>query len=154
MISVSANRTNAGASERRASDAAAIEAAANASRLVAQLRKQIAEKDGKIAELKETLKDMETGARVSARGTMAEVSKRRDMPLAALLGPSRAQSVVIARYEAIYEVARRCPWMSLSEIGRLFGRDHTTIIHALRVWPGKAGKFGIPVLPLGREEFE
>ncbi|ALN73546.1 helix-turn-helix domain-containing protein [Aureimonas sp. AU20] len=154
MISASATKINASIRERRALDAAAIEAAANASQIVAQLRKQLAAKDEKIAELKETLKDMETGARVSARGTMAEVSKRRDMPMQALLGPSRAQSVVIARYEAIYEVARRCSWMSLSEIGRLFDRDHTTIIHALRVWPEKAQKYSIPVLPLGREEVD
>jgi len=49
-----------------------------------------------------------------------------------ILGRSRARHLVAARHEAIYEVRKRRPHLSLPQIGRIFKRDHTTILHALR----------------------
>ena len=44
----------------------------------------------------------------------------------------RQAEIIPARFEAIYLVKESTPW-SLPRIGRFFGgRDHTTIIHALR----------------------
>lgn len=43
----------------------------------------------------------------------------------------RKRNVVTARYLAIREVKRRYPTMSYPQLGRIFGRDHTSIMYAL-----------------------
>ncbi|MBX3751922.1 MAG: hypothetical protein KF897_17725, partial [Opitutaceae bacterium] len=47
-------------------------------------------------------------------------------------GASRTRHVVEARFEAIRLVRAARPDLSLPAIGRLFNRDHTTILHALK----------------------
>ena len=48
-------------------------------------------------------------------------------------GNSRFRNVVAARYDAIVDLHLKRPDLSLPEMGRLIGgRDHTTILHALR----------------------
>ena len=48
-----------------------------------------------------------------------------------LLGPSRAQRLVSARFMAYWLIRRHCEY-TLDRIGRIFGdRDHTTILHGL-----------------------
>lgn len=55
-----------------------------------------------------------------------------DVPIKAILGTRRTQCVVEAR-QAVAYAARRKTVLSLQEIGiRLGGRDHTTIIYAIR----------------------
>ena len=49
-----------------------------------------------------------------------------------VLGKSRQGHILEVRHRAMVEVARRFPWMSYPQMGRLFRRDHTTIISALR----------------------
>ena len=49
----------------------------------------------------------------------------------ALLGRGRTKAVTRARRQAMAEIRDRYGW-SLSEIGRLFGRDHTTVMYHLR----------------------
>lgn len=45
----------------------------------------------------------------------------------------RIRHIVAARQTAMYEVRTRRPDLSLPQIGRLFGgRDHTTVLHAIR----------------------
>lgn len=69
-----------------------------------------------------------------------------------LKGSRGSRSVIAARHHVAYELHRRCPNLSTTQIGRILGgRDHTTIIHAIRHWPAKAAKLGIHVHPLGRE---
>lgn len=46
-------------------------------------------------------------------------------------GRNREQSIVDARHVCIFLI-RRSTKMSLVEIGKLFNRDHTSIIHACR----------------------
>ncbi len=48
-----------------------------------------------------------------------------------LLGRSRKAPVVRARRMAMHELEDRYGW-GLSEIGRLFGRSHATVSHAIR----------------------
>jgi chromosomal replication initiation ATPase DnaA len=50
-----------------------------------------------------------------------------------VMGDSREDRIVTARQAAICAVAYKRPDMSLPRLGRLFGRDHTTILYTLRV---------------------
>ena len=54
-----------------------------------------------------------------------------------MLSASRASAVSQARQVAMY-LARELTDLSLAEIAREFGRDHTTILHATRAVPGRA----------------
>jgi chromosomal replication initiation ATPase DnaA len=49
-----------------------------------------------------------------------------------VLGPSRARPLVQARFDAVAAVKMAYPGMSLPMLGRLFKRDHTSILAALR----------------------
>jgi hypothetical protein len=61
------------------------------------------------------------------------VALKHGVSVATMLGPSRSRPMVAARYEAIGLIYTHCRAMSLLEMGRLFGgRDHTSILHALR----------------------
>lgn len=62
---------------------------------------------------------------------IGEVAARHNLSVKTLLGRERYKHTVRARKAAIRAVAKRCPAMSVTDIGRVFGRDHTTIIHAL-----------------------
>ena len=92
------------------------------------------------------------GHRITGREIIAEISVKREMPIVAITGTSRRLSIVAVRHEAVYEVARRCPWMSFVDVGKLFGgRDHSTINHSISQWPKIASSKGIACLPLNRE---
>jgi hypothetical protein len=83
---------------------------------------------------------------ITRMATVYEVS------LGEIRGPRRNAMLIIARHHIIYEVARTCPHLSLSMIGRLFNRDHTSILHAIRHWPEKAAKLGLPVKKLEEKQ--
>lgn len=68
-----------------------------------------------------------------------------------IMGPRRTDRIAKARHHAMYEVTRLCPWMSYTALGRAFSRDHTTILHAVKYWPGRAEALGITCEPLNRE---
>lgn len=72
-----------------------------------------------------------TGSNVPARQIIQMVATAKGFPLEEILGNSRNRSVVEARFDAIKAVADARPDMSTPQIGRIFGKDHTTIIHAL-----------------------
>lgn len=67
-----------------------------------------------------------------ARHIIMEVAIAHGVSYEDILGRSRARHLVAARHEAIYEVRKRRPHLSLPQIGRIFKRDHTSILHALR----------------------
>ena len=48
-----------------------------------------------------------------------------------IVGPRRDREVVTARYEAIRLVKTHCRDLSFPAIGRIFNRDHSTILNAL-----------------------
>jgi chromosomal replication initiator protein len=61
--------------------------------------------------------------------------------LSDLRGASRSRGVVIARHHAMWLVKQRFPYLSLPAIGRMFGgRDHTTVLHALREHPKRVAR--------------
>jgi chromosomal replication initiation ATPase DnaA len=55
-----------------------------------------------------------------------------------VVGESRTGRVVAARYAAILAVRRAFPHKSLPWLGRVFDRDHSTILHALKKIGDKA----------------
>jgi chromosomal replication initiation ATPase DnaA len=62
-----------------------------------------------------------------------EVAQRHGMTPAAITGQGRSKVIVAARFEAIALTYIERPDLSLPGMGRMFGgRDHTTILHALR----------------------
>ncbi len=75
---------------------------------------------------------------------------RHGISVREIMSPSRGRPVVAARYEAMALVYQHSQ-LSLPQVGRLFKRDHTTVLHALRK-VGATGKLveakEIPDLPL------
>lgn len=62
---------------------------------------------------------------------VARVAARYGLTAADLLGRDRRDHVARARWHAWYQL--RCQFgSSLNQIGRLFDRDHTTILYGLR----------------------
>lgn len=47
-----------------------------------------------------------------------------------ITGPRRVHDLIIVRQSAIHLAITQLPDLSLSHIARIFGRDHTTIMHA------------------------
>lgn len=66
-----------------------------------------------------------------ARAIIEQVAKETGIPYAMIVGCSRNAVIVEARFEAIARVATNTGW-SLPRIGRVFNRDHTSILNALK----------------------
>jgi chromosomal replication initiator protein len=67
-------------------------------------------------------------------------SRQHGLTAADLVGPSRCRQVSLARGMAMY-LARRLTPKSLESIGAAFGgRDHTTVLHAVRKIAGDRTK--------------
>jgi len=62
---------------------------------------------------------------------IAEVCEKYRVKRKDLLSPIRSQFVMPARFEAIYRI-REEKALSWAQIGRIFNRDHTTILHGYR----------------------
>lgn len=76
------------------------------------------------------------------RSIIATVAEEHGVSAQDILSSIRNRKIVLARQHAIHEVKARRPGLSLPQIGRAFGRDHTTVLHSLRAWPEKAAKLG------------
>lgn len=66
------------------------------------------------------------------RAIIERVAQEHDVPSSFILSASRAHRAVAARDAAIRAVADERPGLSLPQIGRIFNRDHSTILHSLR----------------------
>lgn len=107
-----------------------------------RLNRQIAES---LAKLEAVSPKIQLPPALTMRGNInpqriiAEVPNEYDVTVAEIFGRRRATWIVTARHEAIRRVSIARPDMSLSAIGAaLGGRDHTTILSALRrvgAWP-------------------
>ena len=85
--------------------------------------------------------EAEVGARIAvangtARQSVLDIQKqtaqRHRVTLQELLGPGRSRLLVVARYEAIALANAAWPELSTLALGRLFQRDHTIILRALK----------------------
>lgn len=86
------------------------------------------------------------------RGIILEVGAKYNVGIRSITGRSRQAHVVAVRYEAIHAVAKAVGWKpncgnwsrhywNSMTIGKLFNRDHTTILYALgRVKRGCGGE--------------
>lgn len=75
-----------------------------------------------------------------AKDIIKRVCWENEVDVASIIGGSKNRHVTRIRQLAIAEVRRLRPDMMLSEIGRLFNRDHTTVIYSLRkmgCWHGE-----------------
>lgn len=72
---------------------------------------------------------------MSAPGTgrriIAEVAREHNITPADIIGRDKRKAYIAARFEAYKRVAEATRW-SLPRLGRLFGRDHTTVLSAFR----------------------
>lgn len=68
----------------------------------------------------------------SARSIAERIAIENGVSFGEVLGPSRNRSIVAVRHAAIRAVVNARPDMSLPQIGRVFNRDHTSILHAMR----------------------
>jgi chromosomal replication initiator protein len=69
---------------------------------------------------------------VTAMDIIAGIAAEYGFTVSEITGPSRTRDVVMVRQLAMVEVRKRKPALSLPQIGRLFNRDHTTVLYALR----------------------
>lgn len=67
-----------------------------------------------------------------------EVAAKHKVSAGEIKGPRRNRYIVAARFEAILRIHRELPHMSLPQIGRVFNRDHTSILHAIRKYGAQA----------------
>lgn len=75
---------------------------------------------------------------------IARVAQAHRVTVAEIKGQGRTNRVAFPRMHAAYELRKM--GKTFAEIGQLLGgRDHTTALHAVRVWPERAAKLGIPV---------
>lgn len=73
------------------------------------------------------------------RKIIARVAAQHDLAPEDILGPGRSIPIVAARRAAIAAVLAEHPSLTLLQLGRIFRRDHTTILHSLRALGIKAG---------------
>lgn len=116
-----------------------------AERQEAAKRQRRLEREAEIAAASEQMRDRQKalGARVLASQIIAEVAADFGLSAADIIGPSRFRHVVAARRQALATVRMQRPDLSLLQLGRIFRRDHTTVMHSLRIsglWPGPSGE--------------
>lgn len=70
----------------------------------------------------------------SWRFLVALAAQRHGQHVSDILSETRVRTVLPARHEAVYLIAKHTTH-SLSHIGKLMGRDHTTIINSLKHFP-------------------
>lgn len=69
----------------------------------------------------------------AATKVINEVAEKWGLKASDLTSKSRVRYLAWARFEAAYRLRTECPWLSLPTIGRrLGGRDHTSILNAVR----------------------
>ena len=78
--------------------------------------------------------DANVNKRVAGRASeiIAQVAADWGYTVKQLVSPRRERRIAYARFEAMYRLRNECPHMSLPMIGVRFGRDHTTVLNAIR----------------------
>lgn len=71
-------------------------------------------------------------AKIPARDIVKAIAAANGVKFGDIVGPRRNTSLVKIRFEAIRQVADLRSDLSLPALGRVFNRDHTSILHALK----------------------
>lgn len=107
-----------------------------------EYRKAIPVYDADSGELVEFLAPEGMKPRPLAKQIIAEVAAAHDVTTAELLGPRRFKHLSEARREAMIRIREELGY-SFPRIGRIFDRDHTSII-----WNVRGGRLGQPSNPI------
>ena len=70
-------------------------------------------------------------SRIRVADIIAAASRMTGIPVADITGPSRVKRLVRVRQAVAFVAARQADRLSYPMIGRMLGRDHSTIIHAI-----------------------
>ena len=73
----------------------------------------------------------ERGMPETFRGIVKRVSTRRRVAIMLIASASRMRIAVEARNEAMYLIKESHPKVSSPQIGKWFGRDHTSVLHGI-----------------------
>ena len=73
----------------------------------------------------------------SPRAIIKLVSLKHGVGVRDIISNDRFPRVVAARHHAIWLVHTHCPWLSIPDVGRIFDRDHTTILYVISKVTGK-----------------
>jgi chromosomal replication initiation ATPase DnaA len=71
-------------------------------------------------------------ATAHAESIIEDVARAHGVAVADMLGVWRTPAMIAARAEAMAEIALQCPGLSYPAIGRIFRRDHSSIISAVK----------------------
>lgn len=63
---------------------------------------------------------------------IAQVAACHGITVEEILGPSRKMAIITARQDAMVEVFLARPDLSFPMIGRIFHRDHSTVVHTVK----------------------
>jgi hypothetical protein len=87
---------------------------------------------------------------------IADAARAHGVTVADVLGRGRIPPISAARHDAIRATKAAFPHLSLSQIGRLFNRNHTTINYALNGKPSRPPKLtdmtGLPRVTVPRSQ--
>lgn len=68
----------------------------------------------------------------SFNDVLKDVSRETDTPMRTILGKRKHQWIVEIRRLFLWRVSEECPHLSIADISRRAGLDHTTVLHALK----------------------
>lgn len=70
--------------------------------------------------------------RTEAQQIIHDIAQKHGLTYSDIIGKSRRRKIIEARFDAVAAVKTARPMMSLNQLGRLFRRDHTSALAALR----------------------
>ena len=73
-----------------------------------------------------------SGIRINTKQIIKEVEDYFDVPMSLLNSPTKKKEVVKPRQIIMWLVYKNIPGISQGSVGALFGRDHTTVLHACK----------------------
>lgn len=79
---------------------------------------------------------------METREIIYTVSAAYSVTEADIFGNSRKEHIIEARHAAMWEVHKRKPHLSANQIGKIFRRDHTSILSALRKMEARSTQHG------------
>lgn len=97
-----------------------------------------AEPDPPASAVVQSLEDATEPRSLTVREIQDVIARLFSVKVADIKGPRRGMGITDPRHAAMFLARELCPSKSLPVIGREFGgRDHTTILHAVNVFPHK-----------------